>query len=121
MAEDYVPKVSRKDVRRIVRREFPPAKAEKVLAILDQYGSESSHRERNRVQLAILKLSGGDIQKLRDEVKIANSDYRDVLAPAEYPEFFAIGFVGIDRLSRKEVNQLQKRDWEQYQQWLKAK
>jgi hypothetical protein len=42
--------------------------------------------ERIRVQLAILALSGGDLEHLRDMVRAAQLDYRDVLYWAEYPE-----------------------------------
>ena len=39
-----------------IRQVFPEREVADVLAILDRYGAEDYHRERERVQLAILKL-----------------------------------------------------------------
>lgn len=49
------------------------------------YGIEAHEPERERVQLAILKLSCGDADRLLATVQAANEDYRDVLWWAEYP------------------------------------
>ena len=57
-----------------------------MLELLDTYGVESYERERERVQLAILKLSAGSEEKVREFVAVAKRDYRDVLFWAEYPE-----------------------------------
>ena len=57
-----------------------------VLELLDGYGIEPYERERERVQLAILRLSEGSEEKLRELVAVAKRDYRDVLFWAEYPE-----------------------------------
>ena len=58
----------------------------RVLELLDSYGVELDERERERVQLDILKLSGGSEEKVREYVAVAKRDYRDVLFWAEYPE-----------------------------------
>ena len=57
-----------------------------MLKLLDIYGVESYERERERVQLAILKLSEGNEEKLGEFVAVAKRDYRDVLFWAENPE-----------------------------------
>ena len=57
-----------------------------VLELLDSYGVERYERERERVQVAILKLSAGSEAKVREYVAAARRDYRDVLFWAEYPE-----------------------------------
>lgn len=57
-----------------------------MMELLDGYGVESYERERERVQLAILKLSEGNEEKLREFIAVAKRDYRDVLFWAEYPE-----------------------------------
>jgi hypothetical protein len=57
-----------------------------VLELLDSYGVESYERERERVQLAILKLSEGNEKKLREFVAVTKRDYRDVLFWADNPE-----------------------------------
>jgi hypothetical protein len=55
-----------------------------VLAVLDDYGSEPYHREKERVQLAVLRLSRWRHEPLRDLMDTARADYRDVLMAAEY-------------------------------------
>jgi len=67
-----------------VRSEFG-THADEALALLARYGTEPWHRERERVQRAILTLSKGDLDLLRHHVEVAQQDYRDVLYWAEYP------------------------------------
>ena len=78
-------KPSRQSVLAKVEQVFPEEDPANVLAILDAYGTGPYERERERVQLAILKLSGGDVNKLRNLVDLAKKDYRDVITAAEYP------------------------------------
>lgn len=75
-----------RDVLASVRATFPKRSWPGVLDLLNTYGVESYERERERVQLAILKLSEGSENKLREYVAVAKRDYRDVLFWAEYPE-----------------------------------
>jgi hypothetical protein len=117
-ATDYLPKVTRDDVLRVIRRDFRGNKPELILGILDGYGSEEWQPEKDRVQLAILKLSHGDVERIRELVDTARSDFRDVIAPAEYPGFSEVGFVGVEKMSRDEVARLKADDWRQYQEWL---
>src|SRR5436305_14816332 len=77
---------SRDEVVAAVEATFPESAYARVLKLLDSYGVESHERERERVQLAILKLSEGNEEKLRQNVDVAKRDYRDVLFWAEYPE-----------------------------------
>jgi hypothetical protein len=77
---------SRDEVVAVVQKTFPESAHARVLELLDHYGVESYERERERVQLAILKLSEGNEEKLRDLVAVAKRDYRDVLFWAENPE-----------------------------------
>ncbi|HWY52438.1 MAG TPA: hypothetical protein VNW72_13235 [Chthoniobacterales bacterium] len=77
---------SRDEVVAAVQKTFPETSHSRVLALLDAYGVESYEHERERVQLAILKLSEGNEEKLREFVAVAKRDYRDVLFWAEYPE-----------------------------------
>src|SRR2546423_117972 len=77
---------SREEVIATVQRAFPESAYTRVLELLDGYGVESYERERERVQLAILKLSEGNEGKLREFVAVAKRDYRDVLFWAENPE-----------------------------------
>ncbi len=77
---------SREEVVAVVQKTFPESAHTRVLELLDTYGVESYERERERVQLAILKLSEGNEEKLREFVAVAKRDYRDVLFWAENPE-----------------------------------
>ena len=77
---------SRDEVVAVVHQTFPEGAHARVLKLLDIYGAESYERERERVQLAILKLSEGNEGKLGEFVAVAKRDYRDVLFWAEYPE-----------------------------------
>src|SRR6266571_8620923 len=77
---------SRGEVVAVVQKTFPESAHARVLELLDTYGVESYERERERVQLAILKLSEGNEEKLREFFAVAKRDYRDVLFWAEYPE-----------------------------------
>src|SRR4051794_23919399 len=77
---------SRDEVVAVVQKTFPGSAQARLLELLDTYGVESYERERERVQLAILKLSEGNEEKLRNFVAVAKRDYRDVLFWAENPE-----------------------------------
>jgi len=77
---------SRDEVAAAVEKAFPESAHARVLDLLDTYGVESYEREGERVQLAILKLSEGNEEKLREFVAVAKRDYRDVLFWAENPE-----------------------------------
>jgi len=77
---------SRDEVVTAVQKTFPENVHTRVLEMLDTYGVESYERERERVQLAILKLSERNEEKLREFVAVAKRDYRDVLFWAENPE-----------------------------------
>src|ERR1043166_6544687 len=77
---------SREDVVAVVQKTFPETSHSRVLGLLDSYGVEPYERERERVQLAVLKLSEGNEEKVREFVTVAKGDYRDVLFWAEYPE-----------------------------------
>jgi len=77
---------TRDEVVAVLQETFPASDHARWLRLLDTYGVESYERERERVQLAILKLSDGYEDKLREFVAVAKRDYRDVLFWAEYPE-----------------------------------
>ena len=66
-----------------IRATFPDRDVADILAELDRYGSEPYERERERVQLAILRLSLGNEEKLQQLVREAKTDYRDVLCWAD--------------------------------------
>ena len=107
------PTVKRADVERVIRRDFPAELFVQVRAVLDEY----EDRERERVQLAVLKLAGGSMERLRYEIEGAKRDYRDVLGPAEYPGYTKKMF-RMSKLPAKEQQRIIDADWKQYQDWL---
>ncbi len=117
MPSQPTPNVSSTDVERVVRRNFPTNHVAEVLAILGEYGTESWHRESDRVRLAALKLASGSLERLRQEIEVAKCDYRDVLACAEYPNYF-------ERVPRsgalppEQEQRIIDTDRRQYQDWL---
>ena len=71
---------ARDNVIAAIQVAFPASVPAAILAVLDQYGTESYENERERVQLAIIELCGGSEDKLPALVRMAKTDYRDVLA-----------------------------------------
>ena len=65
---------------------FPDQALESIMAVLDEYGTEAHEPDREGVQLAILKLSEGDLDKLLHCIAAAKQDYRDVLYWSTYPQ-----------------------------------
>ena len=107
------PSVTPSDVERIVRRDFTPEEFDAVMGILKEYGREKWQREIPRVQLAVLKLANGSLTRLRRSIEVAKSDYRDVLGPAEYPNY------GKMDLRAQELERIIDSDWNQYNAWLR--
>lgn len=116
--EQPTPTVTRADVERVVRRDFPPGQFDSVMSVLAEYGSETWHRELPRVQLAVLKLAAGRLDALRREIETAKRDYRDVLAYAEYPTYMKKTF-RMSQLPAEEQRRIIEEDWSQYETWLK--
>jgi hypothetical protein len=102
------------DLERIIARDFPPESAGKLKELLSRYGQESWQREVLRVQMACLKCANGDFLELERAVGAACFDYRDVLAPAEYPTYHN---ARTEEARQKAI----ERDWNQLQAWLNRK
>jgi hypothetical protein len=101
-------------VERVVRRDFSAERFADVMAMLNEYGAEDWQREADRVRLAVLKLAAGSLERLRYEIEGAKRDYRDVLAPAEYPGYCK----RVRRPPPEEEQRIIDADWRQYQDWL---
>jgi len=110
--------VTPEDVQRLARREFGADREGEILALLSEYGTEDWHREPDRVRAACLKLAGGDADRLRAEIQNAKRDWRDVLGPAEYPEYMKHMF-RIQNYPEAEQERIIDNDWRQYQEWFK--
>jgi len=118
MKSQPVPQIKPEDIDRIVRRDFPESEFDAVLDILHQYGSEKWHREGWRVKAAVLKLANGKLQALRKAMEAAKRDYRDVLLPAEYPEYGRRRITSVRKLEGDERDRVINSDWDQYKAWL---
>ena len=105
---------SRELVRKKLRHVFPDAvAAAEALSALDSYAGDSPNGQA-RIHLAILMQCSGDVARLRQLVKLAHTDFRDVLVGAEYPEEFQASFkTPPDRMA-----EIRKRDRAQYEAWL---
>jgi hypothetical protein len=114
-----VPSISRADVERIVRRDFPADREREVFALLGEYGKDSWHRERDRVHLAALKLAESSEEQLRLQIAAAKSDYRDVVGAAEYPGQMRRRWSDLHALPQEEQQRIIEADWHQYQEWLR--
>jgi hypothetical protein len=104
------------DVARIVARDFPAGEVVAVMHILDLYGSKDWHVEIDRVRLAALKLAEGRLDVLQDAVQEASVDFRDVVGPAEYPNYDKLNSTTTSSDAAKE--QAIADDWKQYSEWL---
>ena len=96
---------------------FPdPEKRSAAEAALRRYGTESCENEPARVRLAVLKISGGDLELIRRNIATAKRDYRDILAYAEYPRQ-----MGQDswKLSSAQNRALVAADLQEYEEWLR--
>lgn len=94
------------------------ADPQQVVQKLSAYGTRQHEGERDRVCLAILKLSDGELDRLDELVAAAKRDYRDVLAWAEYPEEIKVGYVAASKLPPGQLAAIRRRDREQYVEWL---
>lgn len=114
-----IAKISFQEIERVIDRDYSQYKSDDVLAVLNQYSSDSG-KLNFRVWAGVLKLSDGNLSNLRKNIEIANFDYRDILAEAEYPNYSEqVGF-DEDAFTKEEINTIIKEDWNQYQNWLKA-
>ncbi len=90
-----------------ISQTFPNEEAEKIFSILNN----SSERNEERTQLAILKLSEDNLEELQRLLEIAKADWRDVLAWAESPEEMKNDTWKMDA---DEVKKIRERDRQQY-------
>ncbi len=115
---DNLPRISREKVLKKIAQYWPELDPQLILNILEEYGVESYEREQSRVQLAIIKLSEGDRGQLEEYVSLAKTDYRDVLAYAEYPEEMKTSYKEMRQISAAKTKALRQRDREHYLKWI---
>jgi len=121
-SEQILPQNDRSAIRerilRRIRRMWPGEDHRKIVGLLERYGSEKHEKDPERVQLALLKLSEGNFDSLPELVKMAKSDWQDVIAMAESPEEMRTGPVAMKRMARSESDSLRSRDRKQYSDWI---
>jgi hypothetical protein len=111
-----VPKVTKADVARIAERDFKSGDVESVLRLLSELTPKCGPHDPSRVQLAVLKLDGGNPDWLLAEIATASQDPRDVIAGAECPQYMKRIGSGLSGVNiRQEVI---ASDWKQYVTWL---
>lgn len=69
----------KEDVVQAVKEVLPSEDLSSVLDLLDEYGKQPHEMDRERVQLAAIRLSEGNIDRLLQLVADAKQDYRDIL------------------------------------------
>ena len=113
---DFVPTVTADDVLRIIRRDFPDALPNELLA-------ELGHFEQHRVHAAILKLSEGNRERVDQFVQLADQDFRDVLTLAESPSFFELVLSPEEFIERpiEEIKAIGQNYRDQYFAWFNRK
>ncbi|MCJ7538306.1 MAG: hypothetical protein MUO88_01450 [Desulfobacterales bacterium] len=107
------PNVTKEDVARVVRRDFSEEHFDEVMSALAEYGDRESYR----VMLAALKMADGNLDELRRQIELAKCDYRDVIAPAEYPGYTK-EWSRINKMSEIEKQWVVDQDWKEYETWL---
>ena len=108
---------SRALVAQKVEQMFPKeqwAEVFRVLSFDNVHPDPVGQAGQARIQLAILKVSGGDLNKLAETARMAKIDERDVLTMAEYPSLLRDGRV--DMSQKDEAG-----DRQQYVDWINNK
>ena len=97
---------------------FPEHNPSEILQLLDD--GITSFFERERMQLDVLKLSNGDLDKLKHYIALAESESLKVRRLAEYPESSKRDLQSKDLLWGEHKKEIE-RDFRQYLNWLKQK
>jgi hypothetical protein len=62
-----------------IGRYFSPEQVADARSIVSEYGTETWHREAERVRRDAVIISRGSLEHLRVAIELAKTDYRDVL------------------------------------------
>jgi hypothetical protein len=110
-------------VRQLLEALWPDTEARRqVSEALATYGLETYEQERERVQIAILKISDGVVAKVISTLEVAKCDYRDVLMWAEYPREGRSTWRLRPNLTQEEkdrIKEIRRTDRQEYEDWLK--
>jgi len=69
----------KEDVLKVIGNVFPDTDPQAILDIVSEYGKQPFENDIERIQIAAVQLSEGDIDKLVQIIIDAKRDYRDVL------------------------------------------
>ncbi len=97
----------------LIQRDYE-SKAPEVKQKLQRITSDT-HKGKNRISAAILKLSNKDCYKIDYYVAMSNCDFRDVISQAEYPRYSKFGFADLEE---QNVKRIYLEDWTEYSKWL---
>ena len=100
-----------------VKSLFPNHAPAEILRLLDAPPRPFEGPE--RFQLAVLKLSNGDVARLRRYTAASGRGRHDLISSAEYPMSSRIGFLNCARLPASVQVAIFNRDLRQYLAWLK--
>lgn len=70
----------KEDVIRTIQEVFPNEDLQTILEVMSEYGKQPFEIDRERVQVAAIRLSEGNVDKLLQLVSDAKRDYRDVIS-----------------------------------------
>ena len=104
---------SRALVAQKVEQMFPKEQWAEAFRILDfdnLHPDPVGQAGQARIQLAILKVSGGELNKLKEAARMAKIDVRDILTMAEYPSLLRKGRIDLSR-EDEEGDRRQYIDW----------
>ena len=107
-------KVSNKTLERLIHREF----GDRANEVKQKLGSVTNYtpESKNRILAAIVKLADKDVNAVDKFIEMSNTDDRDVLAKAEYPECLELGF---GKTHGNKMKQIYLTEWEEYSNCLK--
>jgi hypothetical protein len=108
-----VPNISSRTIEKIIQRDYRNCITE-VTGKLKIIRSDSL-KGQNRISAAVLKLADGKIDKIDTFIEMCKTDFRDVLANAEYPLCSSYGF---GEKTKKELRTIYLTDWKNYSKWL---
>ncbi len=74
-------------VLKVVQHQYTESDVGRVCELLRKYGGRRGEPERERVQLAILKRSDGNIEQLQSLIKQAKHDFREVISPGQITQY----------------------------------
>jgi hypothetical protein len=118
VADQKIARPSRSDVLRVAARDFPGDQTFEALRLLGDCATGEDEGIRDRIHAAVLKLAGGNIERLRQLTEIAKADFRNVIAPAEYPRY--LNARNPSGLSAPDQQAIYDADWAEYHAWLSA-